>query len=232
MADPQSFRFMFEHLPDVFFFVKDEQSRMIAASSAVFERLGLNSEADMIGRSDADFFPKAIASGFRRDDLTVIREKKPLVNRMEVWYDHQRQLDWFVTTKLPVYDRSGQVIGVMGVTRPDTNHLHHGSRHEISSIIEFIKKNCSRSVSTSELAEHFAMSERTLNRKVKQYVGASPYELVLRIRIQLAAEALLSDDAPITELAAKFGFCDQSAFTVQFRKRIGMTPLQFRKRHA
>ena len=87
-------------------------------------------------------------------------------------------------------------------------------------------------MSTAELAEAFAMSERTLSRKVKQFVGTSPHELVLRIRIQLAAEALLRDDTPITELAVEFGFCDQSAFTLQFRKRIGMTPMQFRKRHA
>jgi PAS domain-containing protein len=102
MADPQSFRAMFEHLPDVFFFAKDSESRMIAASSAVVARLGLKSESEMIGRSDDDFFPKAIATGFRKDDLVVMQEEKPLINRMEVWYDQHRQLDWFVTTKLPV----------------------------------------------------------------------------------------------------------------------------------
>ena len=40
MADPQAFRHLFEHLPGVYFFVKDAGGRMIAASSPILERLG------------------------------------------------------------------------------------------------------------------------------------------------------------------------------------------------
>ena len=41
MNDPQAFRLLFEQQPDVFFFVKDRESRLIAASEPMWIRLGL-----------------------------------------------------------------------------------------------------------------------------------------------------------------------------------------------
>jgi AraC-like DNA-binding protein len=70
-----------------------------------------------------------------------------------------------------------------------------------------------------------------LHRKLRAALGLSPYELLLRTRIQSAAEALAKTSAPIINVALEHGFCDQSAFTQQFRKRTGMTPKEFRRRH-
>ena len=59
----------------------------------------------------------------------------------------------------------------------------------------------------------------------------APHEFVSRTRIQAASKELAHTDKPIIEIAIDCGFCDQSAFTVQFRKRTGMTPRNFRKRY-
>jgi AraC-like DNA-binding protein len=56
----------------------------------------------------------------------------------------------------------------------------------------------------------------------------TPYEFVLRTRIQGASEALARPDLSILQITVDFGFCDQSAFTLQFRRHTGMTPKQFR----
>ena len=61
MAEPQDFRVMFEHLPGVFFFVKDDQGRMIGASTSFLERLGIRCESAIVGATDDDFFPPEIA---------------------------------------------------------------------------------------------------------------------------------------------------------------------------
>jgi AraC-like DNA-binding protein len=231
MNSPQSFRMMFEFLPGIFFFVKDVESRMIAANSAVLERLGVKSEQEIIGTFDQDYFPEAIAKGFRDDDQIVIRSGKPLTNRMEAWYDELRQLDWFITTKVPVFGQQGNVIGIMGVTVRDEKHVGESSSHEVASIIQYIKQNSNRVLGTQELAAKFCISERSLSRKLHATLGTSPYELILRIRIQKAAEALIKTARTISQIAADHGFCDQSTFTQHFRKRVGLTPNQFRKRH-
>src|SRR6266540_3817674 len=115
MGIGQQFRKLFEHIPGIFFFVKDAQSRMIYVSRPILERFGLDEEADVVGRTDYEFFPSQIADNFVRDDQLVLATGQPLLNKVEIWYNAQRILDWFVTTKLPVFDEEGRVMGIMGI---------------------------------------------------------------------------------------------------------------------
>ena len=232
IADPQAVRAIFEHLPGVFFFVKDAEGRHIAANSVTFTRFGIRHERELVGAMDEKFFPPEVAKAFRDDDQKVIRSGKPLINRLEVWYDEQRNLDWFLTTKLPVRDRTGKVIGVMGITRRDEERMRHHDVKEVTAAVQHARKNSDKNVSTAELARAAGVSERHLHRKLRTTLGLTPHELMLRTRIQSAAEALAKTSAPIIEIALNHGFCDQSAFTQQFRKRTGMTPKQFRLRNS
>ncbi|MDH4455419.1 MAG: helix-turn-helix domain-containing protein [Verrucomicrobiota bacterium] len=231
MTDPQAFRLMFDQQPNVFFFVKDRESRLIAASEPMWTRLGLESEADVIGRLDEDFYPEQAAKSFRADDALVFRTGKPLINRLEVWYDEQRTLTWFLTTKVPLRGKNGKIIGLMGFTRRDEGRSRHQPRSEVTLIVSHIQKNTNRILSTVELARECSLSERTLYRKIHQALGVTPYELMLRIRIESAAEALIQTTDKVIDIAQAHAFCDQSAFTQHFRKRIGLTPKQFRLRH-
>jgi AraC-like DNA-binding protein len=222
---------MFDQQPNVFFFVKDRESRLIAASEPTWTRLGLESEADVIGRLDEDFYPEQAAKSFRADDALVFRTGKPLINRLEVWYDEQRTLNWFLTTKVPLRGKNGKIIGLMGFTRRDEGRSRHQPSSEVTLIVSHIQKNTSRILSTAELARECGLSERTLYRKIHQALGVTPYELMLRIRIESAAEALIQTTDKVIDIAQAHAFCDQSAFTQHFRKRIGLTPKQFRMRH-
>lgn len=153
MADPQGVRAIFEHLPGVFFFVKDAHGRHIAANSVTFTRFGIKNERELVGAMDEKFFPAELAQAFREDDQMVMRSRKPLINRLEVWYDEQRNLDWFLTTKLPVLDKEGQVIGVMGITRRDEDRMRHHDVREVTAAVQYARKNCDKNVSTAELAK-------------------------------------------------------------------------------
>src|SRR5262245_46984564 len=117
MGGQQQFQRLFEHLPGVYFFVKDRRSRMVCASRAFWEQLGAKTEADIIGRVDEEFFPRHAADHFRRDDELVMSTGRALIGRVELWYNEQRVLDWFVTNKLPIHDVEGTIIGVMGIVR-------------------------------------------------------------------------------------------------------------------
>ena len=231
MADPQGVREVFEHLPGVFFFVKDAHGRHIAANSATFVRFGIKQESELVGTTDANWFPKEVAEGFQRDDQLVIRTGKPLLNRLELWYDEQRKFEWFLCNKLPVRDRRGKIIGVMGVTRRDENRMMHHEIKEATMAVGYLRKNAHRNVTVADLAKTLRLSERQLHRKLRATLGITPHELVLRTRVQSAAEALANTSAPISQIALDHGFCDHSAFTQQFRKRTGLSPKHFRQRH-
>lgn len=231
MTDPQAFRLMFDQQPNVFFFVKDLESRLIVASEPMLTRLGHEREVDVIGQLDENFYPEQVAKAYRADDALVFRTGKPLINRLEVWYDQQRTLTWFLTTKVPLRGNNGKIIGLMGLTRRDESRSRHQSNSEVTLIVSHIQKNTGRIISTAELARECSLSERTLYRKIHQALGVTPYELMLRIRIESAAEALIQTTDKVIDIAQAHAFCDQSAFTQHFRKRIGLTPKQFRMLH-
>ncbi|MEM0969978.1 MAG: AraC family transcriptional regulator, partial [Verrucomicrobiota bacterium] len=73
------------------------------------------------------------------------------------------------------------------------------------------------------------MSHRHFDRRFKEDTGLTPNQFLGRSRIQNACHLLQTTDTPIAQIALDLGFCDQSAFTAQFRRRMGQTPLRYRK---
>jgi AraC-like DNA-binding protein len=231
LGDPAVFRQMFDHLADVFFFAKDRDSRLFVASRPILDRLGVSREEDLIGSRDEDFFPEAVAHSFREDDQFVFSTGTTLTDRLEMWYDERRSFDWFLTTKVPLRGPGGDVVGLMGVTRRAGTFKNHPFAAEASTLMSYLEQHTDRIVSTAEVAEVCGVSERTLNRRVTEILGTTPYDLMLQIRVRRAAESLIESDNSILDIAKSHGFCDQSTFTQHFRKRTGLTPKKFRARH-
>ena len=232
MGCSQQVRFLFEHLADVYFFVKDRESRMVCASQPILDRLGLKSEAEIVGTTDYEHFPPHVADGFVADDQQVMSSRKPLINRVEVWYNEQRLLDWFVTNKLPVCNDQGDVIGVMGTVRSfEGNRKSVVPYAQISEAVDFIRENHRGKLTVGDIANELSISPRQLNRRFRNSFGMSAQEFLTKTRLQAAMDMLISTDASILEIALQFGFCDQSAFTHQFSKNIGITPRRFRLKH-
>lgn len=212
--------------------MKDRHSRMVFASQPFWEHLGAKSEADIVGKSDDDFFPPHAADHFQRDDQFVMSTGQPLIGRVELWYNEQRVLDWFITNKLPVRDTRGRIIGVMGIVRS-----YEGQRRtmqpisQIDSTVNYIREHHQQRLTVEELAERAGLSPRQLYRKFREVFGLSVQDFLIKTRIQAAGNELLHSDRTIAQIAADFGFCDQSAFTQLFRKHTGLTPLKFRRRY-
>jgi two-component system sensor histidine kinase/response regulator len=77
--------------------------------------LGLGSPEELLGKSDFDFFPHHLAAGFYEDEQKVIRSGQPMLNREEMGIDRQGNATHILTTKVPVLDKGGRVIGIAGV---------------------------------------------------------------------------------------------------------------------
>lgn len=84
---------------------------------------------------------------------------------------------------------------------------------------------------TAELVVRFGLSERALQRLLRQRVGFSPRWLIQRRRLQEAAYRLRDEpDLPLAELAAELGYADQPHFTREFTAVVGTPPGGFRQR--
>jgi len=221
---------LFDRLKDVCFFIKDVRGRFIYANEALIHRLRLKDRSEIIGTTDHDRYPDELADRFVRDDRKVMKTRQALVNQVEVLFDELGNLDWYSTTKCPLYDDKGEVIGVMGIFR-----TYEGSKKMIASYsavarsIEIVREKSL--ISVSELARLSGVSERQLHRRFRDALGMSAQEFILRNRIQSAAVVLRETDEPIASIAIDFGFCDQSAFSKQFAKQLGSPPAAYRRRY-
>ncbi|HTL69228.1 MAG TPA: PAS domain S-box protein [Lacunisphaera sp.] len=105
-------RTLFDLLPD-YLYIKDAESRFVACNEQCFRGMGAKSAEDMIGRTDADFYPAEVAATFRADELAVLAGK-PLLNKEESFVSADGKRRYFLSTKLPRRDPAGRIIGIVG----------------------------------------------------------------------------------------------------------------------
>jgi AraC-like DNA-binding protein len=227
----QQFRALFEHLPDTDFFAKDTEGRFVAIGAGMLRRIGASREEELLGVHDSTIHPPFVARAIRQDDLHVMQTRQPIVDRVEALYARTRAKDWFITTKLPILDETGEVIGVMGFVRPYNGGTGGGENDEqLRKVVGHIHKNYGGRLVVADLAQIAHLSERQLNRRFQDTFRMSTQEFIVRTRIQAASDELLGTDKTLSQIALDHGFYDQSAFTRQFRQHTGETPLHFRRR--
>src|SRR4051812_48679459 len=90
---------LFDCLPEVTFFAKSRDFRLMCASQRFLERFGFREEAEVLGKDDFELFPPRLAENFRRDDEEVFRTGKPKRNIVELFFNEQGVPDWFITNK-------------------------------------------------------------------------------------------------------------------------------------
>lgn len=228
LAPERSHHLLLDHLPGVAFFAKDRHSRLMAANRQFFERFGFRTEAQIVGKSDFDLFPARLAEHFRLDDAAVMESGKPKLNIVELFFNRQGIPDWFITHKFPVFDRTGKVIGVMGVTQSyEVAKQALQPYLAIDRAVECIRERFREKLTVPQLAAYVHLSPRQLHRKFVETFGSSPQAFILKVRIQAGCELLQHGDRTISEVARETGFSDQSAFTQHFRRHMGMKPREY-----
>jgi phosphoserine phosphatase RsbU/P len=110
---------LMDNLPDHIYF-KDRESRFIAVNRAMAALFGLEDPAEVLGKTDADLFASEHAQAALRDEQEILRTGQPLVNveERETWPDGHET--WVSTSKLPLRDPSGNIIGTFGLSRDIT----------------------------------------------------------------------------------------------------------------
>ena len=229
--DVRMFEVLFQHLLDVFFYVKDIHGCWISCNASSLALLNFSKISDVVGKKEADFFPQKIAVEIRRDDKSILEEGQSILNRIEVIPDAFGDLIWVQTNKLPIFNPNGDVIGIMGITRPISNMEDLPQEFSLfRETITFIRKNLANNIKVEDLSQRMKLSENQFRRKFKEEFSITPQQFILRARLQATGNLLRNGNKPIASIAAECGFSDQSYFTKQFKPFFGETPLQYRRR--
>ena len=101
----------------------------------------------------------------------------------------------------------------------------------VRSIIEYINNHYHTPISNEDIAKDFHFNSAYLNRIFKTHTGSTLHEFLLSRRITAAMEMLRSQNNPVSEVAAKCGFQSLHHFAKTFKKRINMTPSEYRNFH-
>ena len=111
---------LMDNMPDTIYF-KDTESRFTRINRAQVKVLGIATPEDAIGKTDFDFFPNTeLAKGFYEEEQHIVKSGESLTNRIEFNPTADGQPRWFAATKVPIRDDSGNVIGIVGVSRDVT----------------------------------------------------------------------------------------------------------------
>lgn len=107
-------RTLVDHLP-VALYLKDTQGRKTLLNPIDQKNVGVASEEEALGKTDFDFFPPDQAAAFWEDDQKVLRSGEPVLNREERLSRPDGSEVWLLTSKVPLRDTQGRIIGLAGI---------------------------------------------------------------------------------------------------------------------
>lgn len=110
------FRFLLENTPDQVYF-KDTAGRFLCVSRAVAEFMDVQDAADLIGKSDFDFWSEQTAKATAEDEKRIIETGQPLIGKIERLVHPDGRVTWDYTTKLPLRNSRGEIIGICGINK-------------------------------------------------------------------------------------------------------------------
>ena len=106
--------------PDQIYF-KDRNSKFVVCNDAVALMAGCKFKKDLIGKSDFDFHPHNLAKQYYEDEQILMNNGQPFLNHEEMIMNNSTgEIQWNLSSKVPVKDTEGKVIGLVGVNRDIT----------------------------------------------------------------------------------------------------------------
>jgi AraC-like DNA-binding protein len=220
---------MFDLLPGVLFWVKDESHKFIHANQAFIAHQEVKGIAQIIGKSDFDFAPAHLAKQYIRDDNKII-SGQTVTDRLEMNMTQTGDTAWYVTSKRPLLSKTGEIIGSYGVTRHLQKQAMALSGFEaIKAPVDFIRAHYHSQFSIEQLANVAHLSISALERRFKKYLDKTPKKFINEVRLENARRLLIESNMPISQVGDKVGFTDHSYFSKQFRLLFGELPSEFRK---
>ncbi|MCY3744249.1 MAG: PAS domain S-box protein [Candidatus Poribacteria bacterium] len=183
---------LMENTPDHIYF-KDTESRFIRINRSLADQFGLRNPTDAVHKTDFDFFTREHAQQAYQDEQNVIESGKPIEGKQEkeTWPDEQDT--WVSTTKVPIRDRDGRIIGTCGISRDITEYYRaqqavRDSEANWRSLVESVPDI----ISTLDLDYRLQFVNRlppTLELKPEDFVGKSVFDFLPEEHHQRIKEA-------------------------------------------
>ena len=183
------FREMIDQVPD-YLFVKDRESRFVIANKAVAADLGATPDA-LIGRTDLELHPPALAAKFFADEQEVITNEEPMLDIEEFVILTTGTQRWLSTSKLPLRDGTGKVIGIVGISRDITDRKRAEAQIQHMAHHDSLTGLPNRTLLINRLEQSIAAARRDGTSIAVVFVDLDRFKLVNDSRGHRAGDTLL-----------------------------------------
>src|SRR3954464_7225470 len=146
-------------MQDTAFFIKDAAGRYLVVNQSLVERHGLADKAQMIGRRPCDVCPGDYGRIPTEQDAQVLRTGRPIIERLELFWRRPGMPVWGLTSKLPIRDRQGRVIGLIGISKDLTALVsREDAPPAAAQALSYLESAYDQPISPSSLARRAGMS--------------------------------------------------------------------------
>ena len=223
---------LFDHLPDVVFFLKDAKGRYAVVNQTLADRCAHGAKCELVGKLPREVFPAELGRHYERQDAAVLQSGRVVSRQLELHIYPSGGTGWCLTTKRPLRSADGRVCGVAGISR-DLDAPSRKSRGyaELARALERMRTHFADSLRIEDLARLAGLSVFQFEQRIQRLFLMPPLQLLHKLRIEEATRQLRDTALPLAEIAQATGYCDQSAFTRHFSKFTGITPGKFRALH-
>ena len=223
---PADIEALFDAIPEVLFFAKDERGLYTHVNITMVRRLGLKSRSQVIGKRVNDVYPSGLSATYARQDAQVLGGET-IENLLELHIFPNRSPGWCLTCKRPLFV-DGRIAGMIGISRDLGQPDSRGPIYEqLRQALTYLNQHFAENVRMQTLMELTGFSASKLQRYFRQVFQLTPQQVLTRLRIQMAIRRVRGGES-IASIGQACGFTDQSAFTRQFKATVGMTPRDYR----
>jgi AraC-like DNA-binding protein len=221
---------LFDYVEDALLWIKDVDGHYQWVNLTFVLNFGAQRREEVLGRTDFDLCSVALANLYRLDDERVLKGER-IVSRFELIgrFDHTAR--WCVTSKIPLHDGKGDIVGTAGVTRSLKGLPIAAKEDPLSPAILFISEHYAESITNQQLAHLCGISVRALERHFLATYQVSPHDYLRQLRVRMSCRGLVHSRRTLAQLASESGFADQSHFSKEFRRFLGETPSAYRARY-
>jgi AraC-like DNA-binding protein/PAS domain-containing protein len=230
LAEPFTGEHLFDRLPDLVFFIKNERGEYVVVNQTLVERCGRKEKRELIGRRADAVFPAPFGKSYRAQDEKVLARGEPIFGQLELHFYPDGTCGWCLTHKLPLKNHQGLTAGLVGTSKDlQRPHTRSEDYSRIAGAVERIRSHYQEKLRVSVLAAAAGLSLYQFEERIRAAFQITAGQLIQQTRMDAAVQRLRETDLPISSVALDCGYSDQSAFTRQFKKTTGLTPAEYRK---
>lgn len=220
---------LFDALPDVVFFIKDQAGRYVTINQTLADRCAGGRKEKLIGKRPEEVFSAALAGSYARQDSKVLQTGRSIDNQLELHIYPGGVCGWCLTTKHPLRSLNGVTQGIVGISRDlDAPDGKDAGFAQLSKALKIMQRHYADSLRIEDLATQAGLSVYQFEQRIQKLFHLSPLQLLHKIRLDEATRLLAAGKLSLADIALQTGWCDQSAFTRHFSRYTGMTPGKYR----